>query len=331
LYFFFNLWKKADKNEREPIAALLAIFGVVIIFWAVFHQNGSALTYWAKCNTDRKLSKVGTAILSPINNIDEVSTVPRMVEKVDLHGIPLGKMLGPSYYFDNYKKQFPKGNLKGKPLDIGQNEWDKFNDDEKVLFGGKPKDIKIADWKNIPIDERENHGKITVWPTELQASINPGWIIVLTFPMVIFWGFLRRRGREPSTPGKITWGMFISALAWVVMVFAAYASGNGAAKASVLWLFGIYGVITIGELCLSPMGLSIVSKLAPKRFAALLMGGWFLSTAIGNKLSGVLSGLWDLFEKKANFFWLNAGLTFGAFLVIFAILPWLRRIYKENI
>ncbi len=82
------------------------------------------------------------------------------------------------------------------------------------------------------------------------------------------------------------------------MVVAAVVSSNGLDKASVAWLFGVYGMITFGELCISPIGISLVSNLAPRRIAALMMGGWFLGNAIGNKLSGVLSGLWDLFEKK---------------------------------
>ncbi|NQU86275.1 MAG: MFS transporter, partial [Mariniphaga sp.] len=146
-----------------------------------------------------------------------------------------------------------------------------------------------------------------------------------------FFNFLGRRRKEPSTPGKIAWGMLISALSWFVMVVAAVVSGNGIDKASVAWLFGVYGVITIGELCLSPMGLSLVSKLAPKRIAALMMGGWFLSTAIGNKLSGVLSGMWDLFEKKSNFFLTNALLTAGAFIIILLMLPWLKKVYNEHV
>jgi POT family proton-dependent oligopeptide transporter len=229
-----------------------------------------------------------------------------MQEITGLHGEVLGEEEGPSYYFDNYAGELPVGNLDGKPGDISEEEWE--NLDESV---------------------KGKSGKLTLWPTELQASINPFFVIILTPLVVAFFAFLGRRGREPSTPGKITLGMLISALSWLVLVVAAVVSGNGAEKASTAWLFGIYGVITFGELCLSPMGLSIVSKIAPKRLAALLMGGWFLSTAIGNKLSGVLSGLWDLFDNKSNFFLVNAGLTFAAFLIILFILPWLNRVYKQ--
>jgi len=112
---------------------------------------------------------------------------------------------------------------------------------------------------------------------------------------------MRRKGKEPSTPSKIVLGLFISALSCLVMVGAVYFGSNGAVKVSPLWLVGTYGVITIGELCLSPMGLSIVSKLSPPRLTALMMGGFFLSISIGNKLSGVLASMWYDYENKANF------------------------------
>jgi POT family proton-dependent oligopeptide transporter len=308
LIFFLNIYRSAESYEKPPIAALLSIFGVVIIFWAVFHQNGSALTYWANYNTDRQLSSGMAKVVNTISGVEEVSTVPRMRQETGLHGEDLGQTLGMSYYFDNYQGELPKGNLTGKPLDVSEEDW-----------------AKIAE------DERKAQGKLTLWPTELQASINPFFVVILTPLVVGFFSFLRSRKKEPSTPGKITWGMLISAISWIIMVIAAVVSGNGLDKASTAWLFGIYGVITVGELCLSPMGLSLVSKIAPKRLAALLMGGWFLATAIGNKLSGVLSGLWDLFDNKSNFFLVNAGLTFGAFLIILVILPWLRRVYNETV
>ena len=114
------------------------------------------------------------------------------------------------------------------------------------------------------------------------------------------------------------------------MVGAVYASNNGGEKASVIWLITSYGVITVGELLLSPMGLSLVSKLSPVRITSLMMGGWFLSTSIGNKLSGVLSGMWDNYTHKAGFFWLNFALLMVAALMCFAMLKWLNRIMKEK-
>ena len=108
------------------------------------------------------------------------------------------------------------------------------------------------------------------------------------------------------------------------------ATNNGMNKASVWWLVMGYGVITIGELFLSPMGLSLVSKLSPTRITSLMMGGWFVSTSIGNKLSGVLATLWDTYENKANYFWLNFALLVLATLLMLSILKWLNGVMKEK-
>ena len=141
---------------------------------------------------------------------------------------------------------------------------------------------------------------------------------------------LRRRGKEPSTPSKIVLGLFISALSCLVMVGAVWAGGNGLEKVSSWWLIAAYGVITVGELCLSPMGLSLVSKLSPPRLTALMMGGFFLSTSIGNKLSGVLASLWYGYEDKANFFWVNFGLLLLATGLGLSILKGLNKVMKEK-
>ena len=122
----------------------------------------------------------------------------------------------------------------------------------------------------------------------------------------------------------------ISALSALVMVAAVYANNNGGEKASVLWLVSSYGVITVGELLLSPMGLSLVSKLSPVRITSLMMGGWFLSTSIGNKLSGVLATMWDDYDNKGNYFLLNFLLLLFAAIMCFAMLKWLNRIMKEK-
>ena len=89
-------------------------------------------------------------------------------------------------------------------------------------------------------------------------------------------------------------------------------------------------MITVGELCLSPMGLSLVSKLSPPRITALMMGGFFLSTSVGNKLSGMLSGLWEGFEDKSYFFLMNFGLALAAALMLFMMLRWLKAVMREK-
>ncbi|NQU86493.1 MAG: MFS transporter, partial [Mariniphaga sp.] len=179
LLFFFNTWRSAAKEEKAPIAALLSIFGVVIIFWAVFHQNGSALTYWAKNNTDRELGPKMEKVINTIASTEEVSTVPRERQLIGLHGEDLGTKMGSSYYFDNYNKELPTENIDGKPKDLTDTEWEKAEADSDA-----------------------QHKKLVLWPTELQASINPFFVIIFTPLLVAFFNFLGRRRKEPSTPGK---------------------------------------------------------------------------------------------------------------------------------
>jgi proton-dependent oligopeptide transporter, POT family len=203
--------------EWKRIVALCVIFAVVIVFWMVFHQNGSTLTYFADKNTD----------------------------------------------------------------------W-------TALFSA---------------ETAEESGGI------ISNAINPFWVITLTFPLVFFWGWLDRKGLEPSTPTKMAIGMTLTGLSFFILYFAAKtgeASALGgdpyAFRVSPMWLITSYCVVTLGELMLSPMGLSLVSKVAPERMRGLMMGGWFVATAIGNKLTQI-GQLWDD--------WLHS--TFWVFLSVCAL------------
>jgi len=156
----------------------------------------------------------------------------------------------------------------------------------------------------------------------ISNAINPGWVIVWTFPLIWFWGRLDRQGREPSTPTKMAIGMCLTGLAYFVMFLAGKAGGDFG-KVSPWWLVGAYGVLTLGELMLSPMGLSLVSKVAPRRLRGLMMGGWFLATAIGNKLTGV-GVLWDDMPHS-SFFAMLGGLSFFMAVVLVLLLRPLKK------
>jgi POT family proton-dependent oligopeptide transporter len=186
-------------------------------------------------------------------------------------------------------------------------------------------------FQNMAEAERPAIGEtIKVVSTEIYQSVNPFFVIALTPLLIWFFGQMRRRKREPTTPGKIGWGLIITALSTLVTIFGVYACHNGEMKASVGWLIGTYGVVTLGELCISPMGLSTVSKMAPPRIAGLMMGGWMLATAIGNKLSGVLATMWDGYDDKANFFWVNFVLLAVAALALMTMLKWLNKIFRDQ-
>jgi POT family proton-dependent oligopeptide transporter len=200
--------------EGRRIGALILIYLIVIVFWMVFHQNGSTLTYWANDNTAWSVSGV------------------------------------------------------------------------------------------------------------ISNAINPFWIVTLTFPLVWFWRWLDRKGLEPSTPAKMTIGMFLTAACYGIMYLAAK-SGGDTGRVSPLWLIGAYAVISLGELMLSPMGLSLVSKVAPRRYRGLMMGGWFVATAIGNKLTAI--GVFWTVWRHSTFFLVLGGMAFVMALVLLALLRPLKR------
>ena len=128
----------------------------------------------------------------------------------------------------------------------------------------------------------------------ISNAINPAWILLLSFPLVKFWGWLSRRGKEPSTPAKMSIGMVLTGLSFFVLYAAAKVGEASVTAANIydyrvspLWLITSYGIVTLGELLLSPMGLALVSKVAPYRLRGMMMGGWFAATAIGNKLTAI--------------------------------------------
>jgi len=289
--FYLSLYLRANPIDKRPIAALLAVFAVGVMFWAVFKQNGTALTRWAKFYTERAVSP---SVEKPLNDLYLVEEIPYKDAEVTV-------------YDDQFR--------------VVRNESGEI---EKTI--GKDVYFSNVDPDKLPVEG----DSIFLVNTELFQSVNPAWVIILTPLLVWFFIRLGKRNKEPTTAGKIALGLFISALSCLVMIAAAYYGSNGDIKVSPWWLIACYGVITLGELCLSPMGLSLVSKLSPPRLTALMMGGFFLSTSIGNKLSGVLASLWYGYEHKANFFLVNFVLLMIATLFAVLILRWLNRIMKEN-
>jgi POT family proton-dependent oligopeptide transporter len=128
-------------------------------------------------------------------------------------------------------------------------------------------------------------------PASLFQMFNALFIVVLAPIAVSIWSFLAARGKEPASPVKQSMGLGFLALGYLFIAWGV----DGVQpwdKVSMIWLVGLYLIHTIGELCLSPIGLSMVVKLAPARFVSLLMGVWFMSTATANKFAGELSALY---------------------------------------
>lgn len=126
-------------------------------------------------------------------------------------------------------------------------------------------------------------------PASYFQSVNAIFVVIFAPIMATIWEFLSKRKKEPSSPMKQAIGLFFLALGYLLISMGVQGV-DSATKVCMFWLIGLYFLHTIGELCLSPIGLSLVSKLAPARFASLLMGVWLMSTAASNKLGGMLAG-----------------------------------------
>lgn len=137
--------------------------------------------------------------------------------------------------------------------------------------------------------DRNLFGKLV--PASYFQSINAVAIVLLAPVFVWLWGALGKRNREPASPYKQSIGLFLLAMGYLVIAFGVKGLEPGV-KVSMIWLISLYTIHTLGELCLSPIGLSMVNKLAPVKFASLLMGVWFLSTSAANKFAGTLSSLY---------------------------------------
>ncbi len=284
IIFYFSLWYRAKGFEKKRISTLLILFGVSIIFWNIYNQNSTALTIWAQTYTDREAPKAIQPALKPFGFLESVSTKPTEIPVVD--------------------KQFrAQSDANGKVM-TKQGTDLYFQNLQKEKYPPQGHNLRLIS-------------------TEIYQSINPFWIIVLTPLVVAFFGWMKNRGTELSTPSKFAWGTLIAGLSSVVMVLACLSTDIYFNKVSSGWIFSSYGVFTISELFVSPVGLSLVSKVAPRRLTALMMGGWFITTSLGGKISGILAGFWDQFDNKAIFFAISA---VAAIVACFLLLPLTKRL-----
>jgi len=322
--FYLTMWRNVpDQRARGRVAALLVIFSVVIIFWATFQLYTTALTAWARDVTDRVPNAFVRLFterlpedLEPtedappsyyFNASPETPRPPREAFEVASDILPLFHLQGLGAF------QLIVARIAHE--DMVKKIYQNSRDDTPTLPPGKP--LKLVN-------------------TELFSSIEPGFLILFTPLLVGFWHFLRARKIEPSTSAKIALGMVLTAAAAAIMYLATRSCNESQEKSSAWWLFGTYAMFTIAELCLSPMGLSLVNKMAPASKRAFMMGGWFLATSVGLKISGVFG---EVYANGTFFgiaidhrnFWIVliiANILGGC--IIFALLHWLNRQMAGN-
>ncbi|HEY6899657.1 MAG TPA: peptide MFS transporter [Puia sp.] len=286
--FFISIWVRSNKEDKRGIGALLFIFTVSIIFWALFYQNFTAYTLWTDKHTDRTItSRVIEKGADELGLLQKVNTTPRKIQAVDEHlnAIKGDSVMGPDPYFQNVPRESwpPPG-----------------------------QDLKLAN-------------------AELYTSIGPFFVVTLTPILVGLFSWLRKRKREPTTSSKFGIALFLSGLSSLVMFFAVLSVASiYQYKVSPAWLWGTYFFVEAAEVFLSPMGLSLVSKLAPPRITSLMMGGWFLTMSLGSKVAGLMTSSWDKFPDKRVYFiiWFVAGVI-GSVL-IFSRIKSLNTIIREK-
>ena len=249
----------SKEETKQRIVALCLVFAVVIFFWMAFHQNGLSLTYFADEFTAQSAEGLQAMCFNVWNLVAVIFIVYALFS----------------------------------------------------LFQSKTGKAKAASATVILISlaflcmSYDADGSISVSAPIFQ-QFNPFYVVALTPVSMAIFGSLAAKGKEPSAPRKIAYGMIVAAIAYALMAFASFglpmpqtqmgADGNPVAvhvaDVTPNLLIMVYLVLTFGELLLSPMGISFVSKVAPPKYKGMMMGGWFVATAIGNQLVVVGGLLW---------------------------------------
>ena len=249
----------SKEETKQRIVALCLVFAVVIFFWMAFHQNGLSLTYFADEFTAQSAEGLQAMCFNVWNLVAVIFIVYALFSL------------------------FQSKTSKGKAISAA---------------------VIVAAVAFLCLQYNPD-GSISVSAPIFQ-QFNPFYVVALTPVSMAIFGSLAAKGKEPSAPRKIAYGMIVAAIAYALMAFGSFglpmpqtemgADGNPVAvhvaDVTPNLLIMVYLVLTFGELLLSPMGISCVSKVAPPKYKGMMMGGWFVATAIGNQLVVVGGLLW---------------------------------------
>ena len=249
----------SKEETSQRIVALCLVFAVVIFFWMAFHQNGLSLTYFADEFTAQSAEGLQAMCFDVWNLVAIIFIVYALFSL------------------------FQSKTAKGKTISA----------------------IVILAALAFLFLQYDGNGSVTVSAPIFQ-QFNPFYVVALTPVSMAIFGSLAAKGKEPSAPRKIAYGMIVAAVAYALMAIGSFglpmpqteigADGNPVAvhvaDVTPNLLIMVYLVLTFGELLLSPMGISFVSKVAPPKYKGMMMGGWFVATAIGNQLVVIGGLLW---------------------------------------
>ena len=311
IYYAFQGWfshvlegegKKADQAQvvdtltpsetKERIICLCLVFAVVIFFWMAFHQNGLTLTFFARDYTQTSSTGVQSMMFDVTNLVACIFIV------YGLFGL------------------FQSKTGSGKGL--------------SALFVAAAAGYLAWQYSNLS-------GDVAVYAPIFQ-QFNPCFVVMLTPVSVGVFTWLAKKNMEPSSPKKIGFGMLVAACGFFIMIGASFGlllpdaqaaaieAGGDVTRVSANWLVSTYLVLTFAELLLSPIGISFVSKVAPPKYAGLMMGLWFASTAIGNFLVQIPGLLWGANVELVYIWAVLAGICLISALFIFSILKKLEKV-----
>lgn len=254
--------KKEEVEEMSPvetkerIICLGLVFAVVIFFWMAFHQNGLTLTWFADEFTSRQATGVTGMEFSVMNLVWCIFIVFGVCGLITTKNASL------------------KSKLKN------------------ILLIVVPAVILVVEYMK--------HGGDTVTiDAPIFQQFNPCFVVALTPVSIALFGWLAKKGKEPKAPVKIGLGMLVAAVAYLIMTIFSIGlpvsdHPNHVADMNPNLLVSTYLILTFAELLLSPIGISFVSKVAPSKYKGMMMGGWFVATAIGNKLVSIPGHMWNL-------------------------------------
>lgn len=245
------------KQTKDRVVALLLVFAVVIFFWMAFHQNGGTMTLFARDYTVKSVSGINRIGFDVWNLVLLIFVIYGSFSIVQSKN-KVGKLVSALV----------------------------------VLVA-----IVLFTVKYLSMDNT-----ISIQPQIFQ-QFNPCFVVALTPFSIVLFGALAKKGKEPSAPRKIGLGMLVAAIGFSILAAGSVGQmsptalkatgGVSAALVSPNWLISTYLVLTFAELLLSPMGISFVSKVAPPKYKGMMMGGWFVATAIGNYATSIIGYLWS--------------------------------------
>ncbi|MDR0870127.1 MAG: peptide MFS transporter [Planctomycetaceae bacterium] len=320
------------KQDWDRMFVILTLSVFVIAFWLTFEQAGSSLNVFAEKNTDRLVPEViASKTVFDVKVKDDNGKITS-VKKENLFKEAKAEKIEAAISAETEEvkaaleleiaaasltaiKDFAEKEKFPQEVSSQENK-EKINLEKATANLEKTKQAAIAAKQEAENPRYENR---YVFPAAWYQSVNPLGIVIFAPIFTLMWNFLHRRGIEPSTPTKFALGILLVSVSFFVMIPGAIQAAHTGGNAAAYWLLACYLFATWGELCLSPVGLSMITKLAPARYSSVFMGVWFLASASAYWLAGYCAALFAAGEGVNIFFGPENGLA--DFFLLLAIIP----------